>query len=535
MKKYILHAKVQFLLLSFLLILVSGLNVLSAVVMANIINVIVERQLLSFFQQLLIWLGIWVIVVLIRYRLATLETEFEQGIANQIRSDIVDAITRQNYEKYNAQDSTRFVSWMNNDVQQIVDRGLSYLYVVIEEVSSIVLSLVTLWIYNIWLMLLSVVLAVLTLLLPKLLNKKLALTSARLTKENEKFVQVASDMISSFNMLFSFNALSLMKKKINTESKSLKSAYVNQAKIYGGITALGFIGNIVSQIGVTGLSGILVINKLISIGAIYSVSSLTGNIFNGVGNLPNYISYIRSSKPIFKKFEKFIVENSDNKQGKIEVKSAEPFLTMENVTFHYPNSKKNILNNFSLKFEKNNKYFLDGDSGCGKSTILKLLAGFYPSYLGKIMFNGRQITEYSSQVLHNNIFYLDQHPQVIQGTIRENLNLSSNYSDRKLKQVLTEMHLDTSDEFLDTFVKKDGNSLSGGQLQRLALARALLRDFKVFLLDEGTTGIERETANELEQILLRDPNKTVIVVNHNETKDNMKLFNKVINLNEVHH
>lgn len=110
------------------------------------------------------------------------------------------------------------------------------------------------------------------------------------------------------------------------------------------------------------------------------------------------------------------------------------------------------------------------------------------------------------------------------------MNLTNNYSDNKLKQVLHQVHLDNSDEFLDKYIEKNGSSLSGGQLQRLALARALLRDFDIFLMDEGTTGVEEKTAIELEQILLKDINKTVIVVNHNLSQENRNLFDAIISL-----
>ena len=268
---------------------------------------------------------------------------------------------------------------------------------------------------------------------------------------------------------------------------------------------------------------------IISIGAIFSITNLTGNIFNGVGNLPNYLSYIKSTEPIFNKFNLFIKKNYDN-QAELKCTSESPFLEMKNIDFSYPNATKKTINNFSYKFERNKKYLLDGASGCGKSTILKLLAGFYSSYKGKILLKGNSLKDYSPKQLHENIFYLDQHPQVIKGSVRDNLNLTNNYSDNKLKQVLHQVHLDNSDEFLDKYIEKNGSSLSGGQLQRLALARALLRDFDIFLMDEGTTGVEEKTAIELEQILLKDINKTVIVVNHNLSQENRNLFDAIISL-----
>lgn len=529
MKKYIFHYKYKFIFIVMLLIAVAGLEVYGAVIMANVINAVINKHLSKFYTQMIFWLLIWSIIIIIRYSLSIFETKFEQSIANKIRADIVETISHESYQEYNSSDNSKFVSWMNNDTQQIVDKGITYLYIVVEAISSIILSLITLWKYNIWIMLASIFLAFITLFLPKILNNKLAKTSSELSTENEKFVALSSNLLSNFNMLFSFNALSLMKEKISGESKKLKSAYVNQAKVYGGIAALGFVCNVLSQVGLTGLSGILAYQGIISIGAIFSITNLTGNIFNGVGNLPNYLSYIKSTEPIFNKFNLFIKKNYDN-QAELKGTSESPFLEMKNIEFSYPNATKKTINNFSYKFERNKKYLLDGASGCGKSTILKLLAGFYSSYKGKILLKDNSLKDYSPKQLHENIFYLDQHPQVIKGSVRDNLNLTNNYSDNKLKQVLHQVHLDNSDEFLDKYIEKNGSSLSGGQLQRLALARALLRDFDIFLMDEGTTGVEEKTAIELEQILLKDINKTVIVVNHNLSQENRNLFDAIISL-----
>ncbi|MCT3342345.1 ABC transporter ATP-binding protein [Lactobacillus johnsonii] len=529
MKKYIQEFRPQFIFLTLLLTIVAGLDVYGAVIISNVINAIVKRQLAVFYQQLILWILIWGLIIIIRYTLSIFETKFEQGIANKIRADILKAISNESYEKYNNSDSSRFVSWMNNDTQQIVDKGLTYLYTVIEAIALIVLSLITLWTYSIWIVLAALVLAAITLYLPRLLNKRLVQTSKILTEENENFVQVASDLLGSFNMLFSFNSLSLMRKNINNESERLKDAYVAQAKVYGGIAALGFISNVISQIGLTGLAGLLAYNGVITIGAIFSISNLTSNIFNSVGNMPNYLSYIKSTEPIFAKFKKFILDNPPDKK-KNQLSMNHQFLEMKNVTFHYPHTKRNILHDFSYNFEQNKNYLLDGDSGCGKSTILKLLAGFYPSYEGEILLKGHNLNEYSQEQLHQNIFYLDQHPQVIKGTVRDNLNLTSHYSDRELKQALSQVHLESNNEFLDAYIEKGGSSLSGGQLQRLALARAILRNFEIFLMDEGTTGVEEKTAIELEQLLLKDPTKTVIVVNHSEVEENRRLFDQVITI-----
>jgi ABC-type multidrug transport system fused ATPase/permease subunit len=213
-----------------LLIAVAGLEVYGAVIMANVINAVINKHLSKFYTQMIFWLLIWSIIIIIRYSLSIFETKFEQSIANKIRADIVETISHESYQEYNSSDNSKFVSWMNNDTQQIVDKGITYLYIVVEAISSIILSLITLWKYNIWIMLASIFLAFITLFLPKILNNKLAKTSSELSTENEKFVALSSNLLSNFNMLFSFNALSLMKEKISEESKKIEIGLCKSSK-----------------------------------------------------------------------------------------------------------------------------------------------------------------------------------------------------------------------------------------------------------------------------------------------------------------
>ncbi len=101
MKKYILEFKSQFIFLTLLLTLVAGLDVYGAVIISNVINAIIKHQLTIFYQQIVVWILVWGLIIIIRYTLSISETKFEQGIANKIRANILEAISNESYEKYN--------------------------------------------------------------------------------------------------------------------------------------------------------------------------------------------------------------------------------------------------------------------------------------------------------------------------------------------------------------------------------------------------------------------------------------------------
>ena len=187
-----------------------------------------------------------------------------------------------------------------------------------------------------------------------------------------------------------------------------------------------------------------------------------------------------------------------------------PEIFVDNVTYTYPKKFSPTLKNLKLKFPAGKVTALTGESGSGKSTLLKLLAGLNLPTDGEIFLSGIPVSKMQRQSLISKIAYVPQAPHLFDVTLAENFSMLGQLDASKLRELLTTLNLQSLD--LNAVQK-----LSRGQLQRLGLIRAVLKDTPILILDEPTAGLDAITEsavlNLLKEFSLR---KTIIIATHRQ-------------------
>lgn len=205
-------------------------------------------------------------------------------------------------------------------------------------------------------------------------------------------------------------------------------------------------------------------------------------------------------------------------------------LIAENLTFAYNQEKP--LFQLSFTIHKNQTILIKGPSGVGKTTLMKLLLGFLPPQHGKLFINTSKKTHDISSLTRSLFSYVPQNNLILSGTIRDNLNLFSTHSDEELYQVLNDVSLakdiQSHPDQLNMLLSERGQGLSEGQLQRLAIARSLLKDAPILLFDEITSSLDLQTEMKLIQHLKSLHTKTIIMISHHQLDE--QLFDQVINI-----
>lgn len=194
-------------------------------------------------------------------------------------------------------------------------------------------------------------------------------------------------------------------------------------------------------------------------------------------------------------------------------------LELKQVTFTYPNGLSPALHRLSLKVAPGETVALLGPTGCGKTTLLQLLTRAWDPQEGEIWLQGRPLTQWREPALRAAISVVSQRVHLFNQTLRDNLLLAApGSSDAELAAVLKQVGLETlltTSEGLNAWLGEGGRQLSGGELRRLAIARALLHDAPIMLLDEPTEGLDAETEQHILTLLARvTAHKTVIMVTH---------------------
>ncbi len=209
------------------------------------------------------------------------------------------------------------------------------------------------------------------------------------------------------------------------------------------------------------------------------------------------------------------LSESEKKSEKCPEKSS---IHCRNVRFSYDEDRE-ILHGIDMKFVNGSVTSFVGESGCGKSTIASILMGRNPGYKGKIMIGDKELREISEERMMEQFVYISHKSYLFKGTVRDNLLMGNpDASDEELWAVLERVKLSgflKCEQGLDTMLLEKASNLSGGQCQRLALARALLHDGQLYIFDETTSNIDVESENDImKEIYELAKNKTVILISH---------------------
>ena len=210
--------------------------------------------------------------------------------------------------------------------------------------------------------------------------------------------------------------------------------------------------------------------------------------------------------------------------GKAEFdQNATTLIETKDLSFTYPERQNRALENLNLTIQKGKKVAILGKTGSGKSTLLQLLVRNYDANQGQLFLAGKPIADYAEDTLRSQFCFLTQRVHVFSDTLRQNLQFARavNISDEKMIEVLNQVGLGKlleQEQGLDIWLGDGGRPLSGGEQRRLGLARILLNDAPILLLDEPTEGLDRETERQiLRLILAHAENKTLIMVTHRLT------------------
>ena len=218
----------------------------------------------------------------------------------------------------------------------------------------------------------------------------------------------------------------------------------------------------------------------------------------------------------------FIEENEISKYN--EKFNLRNFIEIKNLNFNYrdKNYNKIIFDNANLKIKKGNIIGIVGESGVGKSTLLNLISGLTKNYEGKILIDNIDIKTLSS-AWSKRVTYISQKPFFLDDNIKNNIAFGEDSIDIDLDKVWSSLRsaqlsdfINNSSDKLDTVIGEDGVKMSGGQLQRLAIARALYQDFDLMILDESLSALDSLNENEILKIISKFKNeKTIILISHN--------------------
>ena len=256
----------------------------------------------------------------------------------------------------------------------------------------------------------------------------------------------------------------------------------------------------------------------LTVGAVVTIISLLGKAYEPIAIFNvEYVDYKLNKITVNKYLEFLNVKDDDALENGKLIKKLNGRIELKNVSFGYEDNQ--VINDLSLAIDPGASIALVGESGSGKSTIIKLLMGLIKPDDGKVLVDGVDLGKVSLNSYYDHVSYVSQEVPIFDGTLRENLVFDKNVSDEEIIEVLKLVSLEQFylklQNGLDTELGEKGIKLSGGEKQRVALARLFFEDTKIIILDEATSALDNITEKKvMNSIFEKLSNRTVIMIAH---------------------
>jgi ATP-binding cassette subfamily B protein len=329
-----------------------------------------------------------------------------------------------------------------------------------------------------------------------------------------------SDVFTNIDSIKYFGKEKKISRNFSKTMKNTKLANLKFWKYYKWLSA--------GQIGILSIGTFFIIylpltqflSKEITLGTLVFIYTIYGNIVGPVFNLAQGIrKFYRSIGDLHDLFGYGKIENEiKDKPNAEELKIKEGTVEFKNVDFKY--GRRKFFSNFNLKIKKNEKLALVGHSGCGKTTLVKLLNRFYDVDSGEILIDGKNITNFKQESLRRETGIVPQECILFDDTIYNNIRFANEKAPRE--EIMKAMKFAQLDRIIKNFPKKEntivgerGVKLSGGEKQRVSIARAILANKKILVLDEATSSLDSETEHEIQKDLKKLlKGRTSIIIAH---------------------
>lgn len=349
-----------------------------------------------------------------------------------------------------------------------------------------------------------------------------------LSDKNRQMLEKLTNILSGMEQIKIFPVSSRLSKEYEAAGREYFCIQKSTNQLTAGLECINCMFDLIGALAFLGLGIWFVSLGRISLGELTGLYALYGSfrsVFSEIGlYFPQIIDCIANVEKIFEFLDmeeepeqwEFETYNADNKTADVD---KDMILPMNNVSFAYSDDRK-VLENFSMGIKKGSFAAIVGESGCGKSTLAKLLLGFYPLEKGSILINGKEYSKLNLKEIREYISYVPQEPYLYETTIAENIS----YGKYKASQdeIIAAAKAANAHDFITklpngyhTVLGERGNTLSGGEKQRIAIARAIIRNAPVIILDEATSALDNESESLVQEAIkaLRSE-RTILMIAH---------------------
>lgn len=525
----------MFFFANFFAIIVAVMNVIQPLLSEQIINSVTERRIQKVIPLVIGYFISIIIVILFEMLKKKASVKYLMDLEHTFRNQITAYILTRKPENYTKKTPQEYISLMNNDIPTIVEDYYGEMNNIIFQVFSIFLSIFALSSIHFVFVLITIVSSIFIVMIPfvfkNTLQKRKNESLNRMAEYNNKL----GDAFFGYTTIQSYQIIDKIKNICIKSSEK----YMKDTCKYEYLTAwsqvLMGLCSMFSSFAFIVWGSYQIYQKQITIGGLFAAIQLSEQLvipILGIAHSLNAILAVRGVKEKLTK-EYYIEEEKIGQDLGQEINS----IDFENVSLSY--GKQLIIKNFNYHFEKGKKYLMIGENGSGKSTILRMITGFInennAKIEGKILINNQEKKVFSRETIFRNLAVVEQEPYIFTGSVEENITLYGMMKVEKFPQLLTIL---CGDNLVTALKEKRGISnydtkISGGEKQKIAIARALVKKSNWILLDEATSAMDPESRKIIEKLLLEQEDLTVISISHNYNDEVISKYDEIIRIDNM--
>ncbi|QLF89682.1 ATP-binding cassette domain-containing protein [Lactococcus lactis] len=526
MVKYLKEFKFENFMVFLLITIDIALAVLSSVFLANVLNSLIAKEMNQFFLWLAIDIILWMVDSFVQGARDVWKEIAIQKQLNAVRRDIIEPLTEISYSDFEKNSKEDYNSWLNNDTKLLYDNGFHQIYFVYTGIVAMLFSGIAIIFFHWVLLLTTLLVGALLFYFPKMFKQSVERDTEQVSELANDALATSTDYLRGYEVLYHNKQLGLMQERTMGKFNQLATANVKLifTRAWMQYSLLGT--SMLGQFLILAVAGFLIMNGQIGIGVVMSVGNLSGTVTNYSKSVANSLILLNATGKLLEKYGK-ITDESKVTDGE-EVTAFESKLELKNLAVAFHDGQK--IEYPEIVIEKGKKYAIIGDSGSGKSTLINLLVGNKQDYEGEILLDGKDYKGINRKSLPHVMSVIMQFPYLFKETVEENLTLG-----RKISPDIFDksIRIACADDFvfnkLDTVYDKN---LSGGQQERLSVARELMGSKPILVMDESTASVDKKTDLAVEKNILENPDLTVIMITHHLYDETQSYLDEVIHLGQ---
>ena len=519
MFKLVQNHKVLYFISLILIVSYSVVDLLKSILMSYIFDDHLIDSISSLIVIVLVFLGVYLIV-------STLQQYVVEVLKNKIRyslnQNLYQSYASRNIESFQKKDSSEILNEFNNEVNVVIDNYVSSKLNVFSLTISLILG--SLYIANLSVEILIFLLfcAFITIFINSIFKNRLKKNQMNYLDSMKQWLCSIKNLCRCFNDIKILNLEKVFCDGLDLENKNIEQSTL---KNNGFIKILTSINSFISQamFFLTLLFGIVLIHyNRLTVGQLLGIAQASNMVIMPIVNYANLRNMIQSSIPVLQK----LLDNSICSEEKEPIIFDEQIhdIKIKHLSFSY--GARLILDLNNLVIDQGKKYLVIGKSGDGKSTFLDILTK--QKKADGIYVNDKDLKDVQFSTYADTFSYVNQDNDLLPFSFEQNITLGRKMSKYSLKDLVTIFNLESIFDKERDNLDFEHLNLSGGEKQRICLARAMYRNKKWLFLDEAFSAIDKTNSDRIHQFILSNPDLTVLSIEHKVTKETVSLYDKVL-------